>query len=219
MEHGLVAWPEVHVIRERLALLRQACVAVARQVRARLGLSSSANTRSTRRVSPVDPRRRGVDPRTPQPLSAFPVLQSLVADDGWFADPHVRVQRMWERDGWDGQPCAYFIARRANSAAGLLIRGVELEYCRLYPSYTLAAVDGLFWHREAAIRQEPAPRRWRGADERGRPWMIRVIARPRRWELHLAHGGILPQVCSFSSQEEALGYAEIFMRSPLTTRQ
>jgi hypothetical protein len=137
----------------------------------------------------------------------------------WFADPRVRIQRMWEREGWDGQACAYFIARRADSAAGLLIRGLELEYCRLYPSYTLAAVDGLFWHREVAVPQEPAPTRWRGADERGRPWMIRVIARPRRWELHLAHGSILPQVCSFSSQEEALGYAEIFMRSPLTTRQ
>jgi hypothetical protein len=212
MEHGLVAWPDVHVLRERFG------AAVMRLVRGWLGLSP-VKARAARFVSHFDPRPRGLDARAPQPLTAFPVLQSLVAGDPWFRDARLRVQRMWERDGWDGQPCAYFIARSGDAAAGLLIRGVELEYCRLYPSYTLAAVDGLFWNREVASKPEPAPRRWWGADERGRPWMIRVIARPRRWELHLAHGSVLPQVCSFSSQEEALGYAEIFMRSPLTTRQ
>jgi hypothetical protein len=216
MEHGLVAWPEVHVIRERLGALSRLASAVGRIVRGWLGLGAGARSR---RVSHFDPLPRGVDARAPQPLSSFPVVRSLVAGDRWFDDARVRVQRMWERDGWDGRPCAYFIARRGEATAGLLIRGVELEYCRLYPSYTLAAVDGLFWFREVAVPQEPAPRGWRGADERGRPWMVRVIARPRRWELHLAHGSILPQVCSFSSQEEALGYAEIFMRSPLTTRQ
>jgi hypothetical protein len=218
MEHGLVAWPEVHVIRERFGALSRAGAAVTRLVRGWLGLSP-AGSHAARFVSQFDPRPRGIDARTPQPLAAFAIVQSVVTGDPWFADTRVRVQRMWEREGWDGRQCAFFIARRGDAAAGLLLRGAELEYCRLYPSYTLAAVDGLFWYREVASPPEPPPRWWRGADERGRPWMIRVIARPRRWELHLAHGSILPQVCSFSSQEEALGYAEIFMRSPLTTRQ
>jgi hypothetical protein len=120
--------------------------------------------------------------------------------------------------GLGGQRCGFFIARNGEVAAGLLVRGLELAYCRLYPAYTLAAIDAMFWSREVEAPADPASRPWRGADEDGRQWMIRVLARPRRWELHIAHGGVIPHVCEFSSREEALGYAEIFMRSPRTTR-
>lgn len=217
MEHSLVAWPAFHVIRARLDMLTRASMAFTRLLRERLGLEMSGST-TLRHVSHLDPRPGGIDACTPQPLASFPVLGALVENDPWFADPRVRVQRVWERAGWAGQRCAFFIARRGETAAGLLVRGLELAYCRFYPGFTLAAIDAMFWSREVEAPADPSSRPWRGADEDGRPWMIRVLPRPRRWELHIAHGGVIPHVCEFSSREEALGYAEIFMRSPRTTR-
>jgi hypothetical protein len=216
MEQSLVAWPAFHVIRARLDVLTRISLRLSRVVRERVLLERG--TQIGRRVaSHLDPRP-GADACQPQPLESFPVLGALVASDPWFADPRVRVQRVWERAGWAGQRCAFFIARNGEAAAGLLVRGFELAYCRLYPAYTLAAIDAMFWSREVEAPADPSSRPWRGADEDGRPWMIRVLARPRRWELHIAHGGVIPHVCEFSTREEALGYAEIFMRSPRTTR-
>jgi hypothetical protein len=217
MEQSLMVWPAVHVIRARLDMLTRASVAFTRVLQERLGLEAIGG-RTCRVASHLDPRPSGVDACTPQPLDSFPVLGALVGSDPWFADPRVRVQRVWERAGWAGQRCGFFIARNGEVAAGLLVRGLELAYCRLYPAYTLAAIDAMFWSREVEAPADPASRPWRGADEDGRQWMIRVLARPRRWELHIAHGGVIPHVCEFSSREEALGYAEIFMRSPRTTR-
>jgi hypothetical protein len=217
MEHSLVAWPAIHVIRARLDALTRSSLRVSRYLRGWAGLNR-ADARPVRVASHLDPRPRGIDACTPQPLDSFPVLGALVGSDPWFADPRVRVQRVWERAGWAGQRCGFFIARKGELAAGLLVRGLELAYCRLYPGYTLAAIDALFWSREVEAPADPSSRPWRGADEEGRPWMIRVLKRPRRWELHIAHGGVIPHVCEFSSREEALGYAEIFMRSPRTTR-
>ncbi len=217
MEHGLVAWPNIHLVRTQLDTLTRSGVAVTRVLREWLGLDR-LGARTRRLESYLDAIPRAVDGRTPQPLAAFPVLRALVSADPWFADPDLRVQRVWERAGWAGQRCAFFIARSGEPAAALLVRGLELAYCRLYPAYTLAALDALFWSREVETPPDPASRPWRGADEDGRPWMIRVLARPRRWELHITHGGVIPHICQFRSREEALGYAEIFIRSPRTTR-
>ncbi len=217
MEHSLVAWPAIHVIRARLDGLTRSRVRVMRFVRRWVG-GRPADARPLRVASHLDPRPGGIDACRPQPLASFPVLGALVGSDPWFAHPRVRVQRAWERAGWAGRRCGFFIARNGEMAAGLLVRGLELAYCRLYPAYTLAAIDALFWSREVEAPADPSWRPWRGADEDGRPWMIRVLPRPRRWELHIAHGGVIPHVCEFSSREEALGYAEIFMRSPRTTR-
>jgi hypothetical protein len=217
MEHGLLAWPNVQLIRMRLDTLTRTGVGITCMLREWLGLDALC-ARTHRQESHLDAIPRGVDARTPQPLGSFPVLRALVSADPWFADPSVRVQRVWERAGWAGQRCAFFIARSGEPAAGLLVRGLELAYCRLYPAYTLAALDALFWSREVERPPDSTSRPWRGADEEGRPWMIRVFARPRRWELHIAHGGVIPHVCVFRSREDAMDYAEIFMRSPRTTR-
>jgi hypothetical protein len=217
MEQSLVAWPAVHVLRARVDMLTRRGWTLIQQTRRRLGLDRPIAA-SVRSASHLDPRPRGVDACTPQPLASFPVLGVLVGGDPWFADPRVRVQRVWELAGWAGQRCAFFIARKGEACTGLLVRGLELAYCRGYPAYTLAAIDAMFWAREVEVPADPRSRPWRGADEEGRPWMIRVLARPWRWELHIAHGGVIPHVCEFSSREEAFGYAEIFMRSPRTTR-
>src|SRR5690348_1231335 len=120
MEHSLVAWPAFHVIRARLDMLTRASMAFTRLLRERLGLEMSGST-TLRHVSHLDPRPGGIDACTPQPLASFPVLGALVENDPWFADPRVRVQRVWERAGWAGQRCAFFIARRGETAAGLLV--------------------------------------------------------------------------------------------------
>jgi hypothetical protein len=208
MEHGLVASSGLglEVIRARLGTLAQAGVAFMRALGEWLGLDGVP----VQRIRPsIDELPRGVDGRAPQPLSAFPALRHLVAGDPWFTDPGLRVQRVWERDGWADQPFAFFIVRNGEPAAGLLLRGRELAYCRLYPAYTLAAVDALFWSREVQAPPDPASRPWCGVGADGRPWMVRVVARQHRWELHIAHGSLIPQVCEFSSQAEAFYRAEL----------
>src|SRR5262249_20721164 len=154
MEHGLVAWPSVHLIRTRLETLTHTGVVLTRMLREWLGLDLlDAHTR--RLESPFDAIPRSIDARTPQPLASFPVLRALVSTDPWFADPGLRVQRVWERVGWAGQRCAFFIAHSGEPTAGLLVRGLELAYCRLYPAYTLAALDALFWSREVETPPDP----------------------------------------------------------------
>jgi hypothetical protein len=150
----------------------------------------------------------GHDAQRPQPLSAFPLLQRLVAGDRWFTDPAVSVQRIWERDGWGGHRYAFFIARKDELSAGVLVRGAELEYCRLYPAYTLAAVDALFWAREIQGPPEPRPTPWRGVDASGRPWSVRIVPRQRRWELHVAHGSVIPRIWELKTQADAFLVAE-----------
>jgi hypothetical protein len=209
MEHGLVAWSGLYVIRARLGALTRTGAAFTRTLRERLGLGR-VGVRPRHAGSALDAVPRGVDARAPQPLSSFPALRRLVAGDPWFADAGLRAQRVWERDGWAGQRFAFFIVRGGGEpAAGLLLRDRELVYCRLYPAYTLAAVDALFWSREIEAPPDPASCPWRGIGEDGRPWMVRVLPRQHRWELHIAHGSLIPQVCEFSSQEEAIYRAEL----------
>ena len=77
MEHSLVAWPAIHVIRARLDGLTRSSVRVTRQLRWWLGLTGM-DPRPLRVASHLDPRPRGVDACTPQPLDSFPVLLSLI---------------------------------------------------------------------------------------------------------------------------------------------
>jgi hypothetical protein len=196
------------MIRARLAALTRAGIAFTRTLREQLGFDGGA-VQPRRPVSSLDVLPRGVDARAPQPLSSFPTLRRLVAGDPWFVESGLRAQRVWERHGWNGHRFAFFIVRVGEPAAGLLVRDGELAYCRLYPAYALAAVDALFWSREIEAPPDPASRPWQGVGEDGRPWMIRVVARQHRWELHIAHGSLIPQVCEFSSQEEAFYRAEL----------
>ncbi len=171
----------------------------------------------------------GADARQPQTLSAFPLLHRLVRGDAWFCDPAATVQRIWERRGWGDHRYAFFIVRKGEPSAGVLIRGADLEYCRLYPAYTLAAVDALFWAREIQSSPIPRPTPWRGVDERGCPWTIRIVPRQKRWEVHIAYGSLIPHIWEFQTSELAfraaearladLRQAEIFIRSPRTSRQ
>src|SRR5689334_24969867 len=114
MEQSLMAWPAFHVIRARLDLVTRGGMALARLLRRRIGLDA-IGTRPSRAASHLDPRPGGIDACTPQPLASFPVLGALVGSDPWFADPRVRVQRVWERAGWAGQRCGFFIARNGET--------------------------------------------------------------------------------------------------------
>jgi hypothetical protein len=181
-------------------------------------------------VASSQPRR--LDACQPQAISAFPLLQRLVRGDAWFDDPAARAQRIWEREGWAGHRYAFFIVRKGETepSAGLLVRGAELEYCRLYPAYALAAIDAVFWAREIQVAPAPRPTPWRGLDERGRPWTIRIVPRQKRWEVHIAHDSLVPHIWEFQTADQAFRaaevriadlrrQAEIFIRSPRTSRQ
>jgi len=81
MEHSLVAWPAIHVIRARLDALTRSSLRVSRYLRGWAGLNR-ADARPVRVASHLDPRPRGIDACTPQPLDSFPVLGALVGDHG-----------------------------------------------------------------------------------------------------------------------------------------
>jgi hypothetical protein len=133
-------------------------------------------------MEPVRPMRQP-DP-TPKPVSAFPALARLVAQESWLADPDVRAQCTWEDEGWGGHRFAFYVMRNGKTQTlGMLIRdGEVVQYCRLYASYALAALDSAsicrvairrtrraialcLWQRSK--RQEPAVNR-RGGPARDR---------------------------------------------------
>jgi hypothetical protein len=181
-------------------------------------------------VEPDFTTERRLDACQPQAISAFPLLYRLVRGDAWLDDADAQVQRIWEREGWGGHRYAFFIVRKGEPSAGLLVRGAELEYCRSYPAYALAAVDALFWAREIQVAPDPRPTPWRGLDDHGRPWTIRIVPRQKRWELHIARDSLIPHIWEFQTAEQAFRaaevqvgelrrQAEIFIRSPRTSRQ
>jgi len=154
-------------------------------------------------MEPVRPMRQP-DP-TPKPVSAFPALARLVAQESWLADPDVRAQCTWEDEGWGGYRFAFYIMRNGKTQTlGMLIRdGEVVQYCRLYASYALAAVDSALWAHEILSEPESGSRVDGGVDAKGRAWSVRVVQRQRRWEVHLTQSGLIPLISDFENFEDA----------------
>jgi hypothetical protein len=143
----------------------------------------------------------------PQPVSAFPGLQRFIGHDPWLMDPNVLAQHVWDEEGWAGRRYSFFILHNGRPRTlGMLIRERdserELEYCRLYPTYELAALDSTLWARE--IKSPPDPHLlFTGGIQDGHTWTVRVVRRQRRWEVHVTEGGLIPWVRDYKNYEDA----------------
>ena len=195
----------------RVALQR--CRSVATILRVALAAWWNRDLRIRRRIH--DPRRLLSDAagQKPQPIAAFPELQRLIVHEPWFADPAVRAQRVWEERGFGGVPYEYFILSNIfGRTLGLLLRDHDPAYLRLFNNYTLAAIDSTFWARE--VREQPLrhPFALGGVDHlRHCTWSVVIVQRPRRCELQITTGGMIPWTRDFKTVEEAILGAESWL--------
>jgi hypothetical protein len=149
------------------------------------------------------------DDRARQPLVALPALQRLIVHEPWLADASVRARAIWDREGWGGCRYAFFVLDNSRrETLGLLLRDGNLHYCRMYPDYTLAVLDGTKWAREVNLAPEQGLLAGGGLHENGQIWGVRVVRRHRRWEVHLTHNGLIPLVSDFAKCEDAQLAAE-----------
>ncbi len=118
----------------------------------------------------------------------------------------MRDERVWEATGSDGHRYAFVIMTNSwgERALGLVLRDAAPYYWRLHRNYSAAVHDGDEWARE--IRQKLGTTvlvATGGLDRHRRTWSLRVIQRPRRWEVHVTYGGFIPSVREFTNQEDA----------------
>jgi hypothetical protein len=148
-----------------------------------------------------------------QPLSSFTALQPFIQYEPWLADPAVFAECMWEQGGRDGHRYAFYLFRNGGSSVlGVLLRDGCWHYGRLHANEVMAARDATAWLGDIASDSlsDMHALVCGGFDRRHRVWAVRVVRRGAgRWELHIAHGGLIPNVSDFLDQESAQCAAEM----------
>jgi hypothetical protein len=148
-----------------------------------------------------------------RPLTSFAALQKFIQYDPWIADPAVLAEHVWEEDGPDGHRYAFYMLRNGGPfTLGLLLRDNCWRYGRLHANEGIAAREGSVWASQIVSDPETHTLIYGGFDRSRRPWSVRVVRRRADWwELHIAHGGLIPNVSDFLDQESAESAAELWV--------